>query len=99
LDSITAARLPGHGSLYSRGAILAAALLAATLLAGVAGAEAATLDGKLESGNKPIKRAPVTLFKTSVDRTGPVAIGQDRSDRRGRVSINYGTPGRANSLL
>ncbi len=69
------------------------------LICGTASADAATLTGTVKSGGMPIRRAPVTLFKTMMDLTGPVAIGQGRTDRRGRFSVSYRRPGRANAVL
>jgi len=67
------------------------------LLVAVAGADAATLRGTVESAGKPIKRAPVTLFEATAKR--PRVLGRDRSNRRGRFAIRYRKPGGTDAVL
>lgn len=53
----------------------------------------------MESGNKPITRAPVTLFKTTGGQSGPLAIGKDRTNGEGDFSVNYRAPRHGNAML
>ena len=89
----------GRLSVDSVRRLILIAAAATAFLGATASAEGAILKGTVKSGNKVIRDAPITLFKTTVGRRGPVAIGLGRSNRHGRFEIQYGIPGRPNAVL
>jgi hypothetical protein len=91
-------RTQGRARATTVRAALIGAAVALTSVA-TASAQGATIRGKVESGDRPISRAPVTLFRTAARQNAPVAIAKARSNRRGRFALHYRKPKRAGAVL
>lgn len=88
-----------------RGSVAQRKVRAVALVLGIMGAviwpaasaDGASLKGAVKSGKKPIRGAPVTLFRATAKR--PVVLGRARTTRKGRFTIHYRRPRSKNGPL